>query len=99
MSVPPAAGSSRLFWLACGLAGLLAALVTVAPLLDGPSSAPNDRHPVALFARDVTLRRTCLASAAGLLVSAFVFFQPGFGDSHPSRQAPPRRPRSGAPGA
>jgi hypothetical protein len=53
---------------AAGLAGI----VCVAPWLsDGESGL------LALFADDAIVRRTALASAAGLVVTAFVFFRPG----------------------
>jgi hypothetical protein len=62
-----------LFALAVGAALSLFLLVLIAPLLDDGVSEAHGT--VALFARDVTLRRTTLASAAGLLVTAWVFFR------------------------
>ena len=47
----------------------LIVLVIAAPVLD------NKQPVVAVFAQDVTLRRTALASALGLLVTACVFFR------------------------
>ena len=76
-----------LFGLAVGAAVLLLLSVVAAPWLD---DGGNDaRGAVALFARDAALRRTSVASAAGLLVTAGVFFRP--------RRLPPtprRRPSS-----
>jgi hypothetical protein len=61
---------------------LMAAVVLVlavflSPVLD--DGAPNPRHwnrVVAVCARDLTFRRTALASAAALAVTAYVFFRP-----------------------
>ena len=75
-----------LFRLTCGLAVLLAMVVCSAPFLDGNDPTPKGwRRIVALFARDATLRRTGLAGAAGLLVTAFVFFQSAAPSSRPQR--------------
>jgi len=72
--------SLRDFWLprllfvtTLGLAGALAAIVLCAPWL------ADDHQPglLSLFAKDAIVRRTALASAVGLLVTAFVFFRPG----------------------
>jgi hypothetical protein len=70
---------------ACGLF----LLVVVAPAVDrGEPIAEGPGRLVALFARDDVVRRTAVASALGLLVTAGVFFrlepQPG-----------PRRPCRG----
>lgn len=83
-----------LFVAGCTLAGLLVGLVAISPLVDtgGEPSADQDRV-IALFARDTVLRRTCLASAAGLIVSSFVFFRPGRRATMEA-MPPPRRPRS-----
>jgi hypothetical protein len=62
-----------LFGLAVLAALLLVLGVLVSPWFD--DGARESRDAVALFARDVTLRRTCLASAAGLLVTAWIFFR------------------------
>ena len=61
-----------LFWLNLGVAGALAALVGLAPLLDD-GSLPK---LLAIFSRDSTLRQTALASAIALAVTAWVFFRP-----------------------
>lgn len=79
------------FWLVIVLAGGLLAGVLAAPLLDdGAAVAPGWRRLLVLFARDVIVRRTCFASAAGLAVSACVFFQ---STRSPASAAPERRPR------
>jgi hypothetical protein len=80
-----------LFRLAVALALLLGTAVVAAPHLDAGAAAPHGwRRLIALFARDAVLRRTSLASAAGLLVTASVFFLPGQGAARPA----PRPPRS-----
>ena len=90
-----------LFGLGCALAALLVAVVLLAPACDTGEAAPEGwRRALSLFAHDATLRRTCLASAAGLVVSACVFFQPGRASPGAEGAAPPRRPpRSGVAGA
>jgi hypothetical protein len=66
-----------LFRLTVAVSALLILLVILAPLLDNRVSQPDGwRRPLALFARDATLRRTAVASALGLLVTACVFFRP-----------------------
>jgi hypothetical protein len=73
-----------LFAAACAAALLLCAAVAAAPWLVG-GEAVGWRRVLGLFAHDAALRRTSLASAAGLVVTACVFFRPG--------RRPPRRPR------
>ena len=58
-----------LFWTSLGLAGVLCGLVFLAPLVADSSRVAG------LFAHDATLRQTALASAAGLAVTACVFFR------------------------
>jgi hypothetical protein len=83
-----------LFVAGCALAALLVALVALAPLLDdGGEPAGDWGRVIALFARDGVLRRTSLASAAGLAVSSWVFFRPGR-RATAEAMPPPRRPRS-----
>jgi ABC-type uncharacterized transport system permease subunit len=55
------------------LAAALAGVVLAAPFLS------VDKQPglLSLFAGDVIVRRTALASAVGLAVTAYVFFRPG----------------------
>jgi hypothetical protein len=56
-----------------GLALMLAGAVLVVPWFADETPA----HPlIALYAHDLTVRRISLASAAGLMVTAFVFFRP-----------------------
>ncbi len=83
-----------LFWSACAAAGLLVLLVLVSPCLQRWGACPGGwRQVLTLFAQDQALRRTCVASAAGLLVTACVFFQPA-PPTAAGRRPPPRRPRS-----
>ncbi|MBV9124658.1 MAG: hypothetical protein JO112_14980 [Planctomycetes bacterium] len=57
-------------------AGVLLVLVVAAPWVDNPVAAPQGgMRLVAVFARDRTMRRTAVASALGLGVSACVFFR------------------------
>ncbi len=61
------------FVLTLGSAILLVGAVVVIPWFAG--EAPE--HPLmALYAQDLTVRRTSLAAAAGLAATAFVFFRP-----------------------
>ena len=75
-----------LFWLACAVSAGLLGLVLFAPLLARePGSAPRW---LVLFGHDATVRRTAVASALGLVVTASIFFR-----------APPKRKRPRPPGA
>jgi hypothetical protein len=66
-----------LFRLTVAVSIALILLVLVAPLLDNEGVQPDGwRFVVTLFAQDATLRRTAVASALGLLVTACVFFRP-----------------------
>ena len=61
------------FLVTLGLAILLGGAVVVVPWFAGEAS----EHPLlALYAHDLTVRRTSLASAVGLAATAFVFFRP-----------------------
>jgi hypothetical protein len=81
-----------LFYLTLVISGGLIALVLLAPLLDNAEEKPEGGQRVlAVFARDGALRRTALASAAGLAVTACVFFRT------PRAPRPPRVPRSSSP--
>jgi hypothetical protein len=71
----------RDYWLPLMLFGgtllfavLLLALVVAAPYMLDYLPAPQDL--LKLFADDVTVRRTSIAGAIGLIVTAFVFFRP-----------------------
>jgi hypothetical protein len=78
-----------LFGAALAAAALLIVLVIAAPLADNGGEPAGWGRVVALFARDAALRRTAVATAVGLAVTACVFFRPGA----PPRPAPPRRRR------
>lgn len=90
--------SRGLFVLGLLLALGLVALVVAAPFAE---EAGSGGRIVALFAQDSGLRRTCLASAAGLVVTACVFFRSGSRGRSGGRTKPPvARPRgSGMAGA
>jgi hypothetical protein len=58
-------------------AALLFALVLLSPLVDNAETSPHGwGRLLALFARDAAVRRTAIASALGLAVTAGVFFRP-----------------------
>jgi hypothetical protein len=58
------------------LAAALLALVVFAPLLQGQAANPNAWSRLfLLFGQDAAVRRTALAAAAGLIVTAWVFFR------------------------
>src|SRR5205823_6654016 len=71
------------------IAALLIAAIVLCPWL--PESLPL----LPLFATDVTVRRTALASAAALVVTAFVFFRP----SRPKKPSPNEPPPGNMAGA
>ncbi len=80
-----------LFRLACVVSALLIVLVILSPMLDNDRPKPAGwPRLVAVFARDATLRRTALASAIGLLVTACIFFRP---PTPQSVQRKPKQPR------
>ncbi len=93
--------SRLLFVLGLAAAAALLAAVLLAPLLD-----PGDLGPGAwsrllgLFAQDAVVRRTAVAGALGLGVTACVFFRPS-GRRLPGwrRYRPSRRPPPGGAGA
>jgi hypothetical protein len=69
----------------CGLAGLLVTAVVLAPWLHGWAEGGGSwARLMELFANDAAVRRTSLAAAAGLVVTAYVFFGP---------PAPPASPK------
>lgn len=89
-SIPPTRLPRFLFQFVLGLAGFLAGLVFLCPLLDQGAARPHGFHRmVALFARDSTVRQTTVASAIGLAVTALVFFRPAGAAPAPV----PRQPR------
>jgi hypothetical protein len=75
--MPPGPRLPRwLFRLTCATALALTLMVVLAPLLEGWVADPGWARLLALFAHDPAVRRTSLASALGLVVTAFVFFGP-----------------------
>src|SRR5262245_5476690 len=79
-----------LFWLTTGVASLLLALVLLCPLGDpGQPATGTVPRLRGRFARDPLVRRTTVASALALYVTASVFFRPGA----KSRAAGPRSPK------
>jgi hypothetical protein len=59
------------------LSGILVLLVLASPIFDDGRPAPRRGHRlVAVFARDLALRRTAVAGAVGLAVTAWIFFRP-----------------------
>ena len=81
-------------WLpwACFLSTLTVALALIAAVVASPWLVPSAFAPflVELFAQDATVRRTALASAAGLVVTAFVFFRPTAPSAKKSSQKEPK---------
>jgi hypothetical protein len=68
-------------WLLCrfflALAGFLILLILACPFLDDGHEIPSGGHRLlAIFARDLAVRRTVIASSLGLAVTALVFFRP-----------------------
>jgi hypothetical protein len=58
------------------LAGCLILLILVCPFLDdGGQTRTSGRELLALFARDLAVRRTVIASSLGLAVTALIFFR------------------------
>jgi hypothetical protein len=64
-----------LFRLSWALAVLLLLTVLVAPGLDRRVDTQGAGRVLRVFARDTTLRRTTVASALGLMVTACIFFR------------------------
>jgi hypothetical protein len=56
------------------LAGFLILLILACPFLDDGREIPN--RVLGVFARDLAVRRTVIASSLGLVVTALVFFRP-----------------------
>jgi hypothetical protein len=78
-----------LFGLAWIAAAGLISLVLLCPALDNGEGQPAGwRRTAALFARDVVMRRTAVAGAVGLIVTACVFFRT------PRAPRPPRPAQS-----
>lgn len=88
-----------LFRLALGLAALVLGLVFLCPLLDNGEAQPSGwARIVALFARDAALRRTAVASALGLAVTACIFFRSPEPPGPPRPRRGPRTPPPPPPG-
>ncbi len=82
-----------LFRLTMLLATVLLGLLCLAPFIDPGTVLPRGGARVLdLFARDPVLRRTTMASALGLYVTAWVFFRPGARAGTPRRSKPPAPP-------
>jgi hypothetical protein len=77
-----------LFRFILALAAGLAVLVAIAPWLGGDKTGGPLARLLALFGHDSTVRRTSLAGAAGLAVTAVIFFQPSGRSTRPSRRPP-----------
>jgi hypothetical protein len=67
----PRRSLSPLFWLNLVVAAGLLGLLLASPFLE----ASTNSRMVSLFAGDSTVRKTALAGAIGLAVTAFVFFR------------------------
>lgn len=80
-------GKRLLFYVTLASALALGMVVMLAPVL----IEDDDNRLLEVFARDSAVRRTALASALGLAVTAFVFFKPGLflGKKSRSRRPPP----------
>ncbi len=67
-----------LWWSTAAVSAGLVLLVLFSPVIVARPGEESGPHPVlALFARDAVVRRTALASALGLMVTASVFFRAG----------------------
>jgi hypothetical protein len=86
-----------LFLLTLGLAGSLVLMLIFAPWLDAGSPRPHswDRL-LAVFARDLVVRRTAVGAAVGLLVTAFVCFRQPAAKPRASKAPSPPRNIAGA---
>jgi hypothetical protein len=88
----PRLSASPFFWLNLLVAAGLLALLLVSPFV--PDSRATGM--VRLFSQDSTVRKTALAGAIGLAVTAFVFFRSRSADPTPPL---PRTPPSNVVGA
>ena len=80
----------------CLFLGTLAMAVVIIVAVIVCPWLPDSLPVVPLFAADVTVRRTALASAAALVVTAFVFFRPAARPKKPSPNEPPPGNMAGA---
>jgi hypothetical protein len=76
------------------VAAILVILVAVMPLLGEHFLVSNQM--LSLFAADVTVRRTSIAGAIGLIVTAWVFFRPNALARKSSSKKPPSDTMAGA---
>jgi hypothetical protein len=76
------------------IAAILLVLVAVMPFL--AEHFPISNHVLALFAADVAVRRTSIAGAIGLIVTAWVFFRPKVLARKSSSEKPPGDTMAGA---
>jgi hypothetical protein len=89
-----------LFWLSLSVAGLLIVSVMVAPLVDDPQTDEAGMGRLVMtLARDVVVRRTTIAGAVGLIVTAFVFFRPSEGTRSSGRASKSKAPPTKTVGA
>ena len=79
-------------WFCRILAVALAGLLLAAPRFAPAQPDALDEKALWLFANDATLRKTAIASAVGLLLTAQIFFRP----RKTTIPNPPDLPRSGA---
>jgi hypothetical protein len=89
-----------LFLVTVASALTLALLVVLCPWLDSGGQPPEGwGRLTAAFARDGAVRRTAIAAAVGLVVTAWVFFRPGALSRLKGRKRPRLPPSGGSVGA
>jgi hypothetical protein len=89
-----------LYWLTLSMASVLILLVLVTPTLDNGADEPHGASRyLALFARDPVLRRTAVASAIGLTVTACVCFRTPRSSAAAERKPQARPPHGNVVGA
>jgi hypothetical protein len=82
-----------LFCVTLAVAAGLGGMVLASPALDaGGRAAGGWPRLVAVFARDAAVRRTAVAGALGLVVTACVFFRPPALTRRRREARPPRTP-------
>jgi hypothetical protein len=83
-----------LWWSTAAVSAGLLLLVVLSPVIVSRLSEGSEpRRIMTLFARDAVVRRTALASALGLMVTASVFFRAGR-PRNPQTRAPNERSQS-----
>jgi hypothetical protein len=90
-----------LFRLAVLASAGLIVMVFLSPLLDNGAESPRGvARVLAVFARDAAMRRTAVAAALGLVVTACIFFRtPADARALWRRSKPPRTPPQSIAGA